>query len=308
MITKVLSFTLNFRGDTMKRYILLFSLIISIILLIDIANGEDKLNLEKLIVFEKGERVSSISMNNNDELLLLSTFIGEQPEVTFNLCFYKRTQVLKKISNATNGTFSPNGKYYTFIKDKLLYLNNEKDKLLAKIPVKGTIENVVWSYDSGNIYICQQDKDYKINRYDLKTKEFKEVLSTKKVYFHPVTVINKNVLYLLENKYPGEAGADCSIVQFDLTKKKFEQVKLPEIKDLWIFDCFSISPDGKIAIFENANEGVIYLVDLINLKVIDTINTFENSMPGEYYWKSDGSYVLFTMSLKEIIKYRIPKF
>jgi WD40 repeat protein len=290
----------------MKRYILLFCLI-SIIFLVNIVNGEDKPNLEKLIIFEKGEQVSSISMNNTDESLLLSTFTGIQPEITFNICFYKRTQVFKKVSNATNGTFSPNGEYYTYIKSNLLYLNNKKDKLLDKIPVKGTIESVVWSYDSGSIYICQQDKDYIVKRYDLKTKELKEVLSSKKVYFHPVTVKNNNVLYLLENKYPGEAGADCNIVQFDLTKKKFEQVKLPEIKDLWIFDGFSISPDGKIAIFENANDGVIYMVDLIKSKVIDTISTFENSMPGEYCWKSDGSYVLFTMSLKEVFKYRTPK-
>jgi hypothetical protein len=291
------------RDNKLKHFILV--IISFIILTLPIAiSGEVNPRLSKVYDLSKTDYISSISMTNKG-LQLFSIFNDtNEDKIQFDVYSVTGQKRVKMIQNATNGTYSPDGKYYTYIQNEKFFLCSKTDKKIkVSIPIKGMVKTVIWSYDSKNVFINTLGKKYIIYRFNISSKSLTEVLSSNHIYFNPVTVRDSNILYLLENKEPEIEGWDCNIVKYDLNKKIFEQVKIPEINDLSIWDSFTISPDEKLIIFESVNDGIIYFTDKTTLKIIDKISTPMNSQPGAYCWKPDGSYVLFTMTLKEIYQY-----
>ena len=285
----------------MRRYLLII-LIIYVINSIALVHAEQK--LIKLLDF-KHEQTGYASLNNNDDSLLINYFDGTESK---GIYWFKQNKTIKSIPNVTEATFSPDGKYYTYVKSNLLFVFNEMDSLVYKFLINYTeFDRLGWSYDSKLIYTCEHLKDkYIVFCFDIKTGKKIEILKSNRVYFHPVTVKNRDIIYLLENTNSNGVGFYCNIVKFDLESKKIEPIKLPKINDLWISDTFTISPDGNIIIFCNDNDGIIYIVDALNSKIIEKIETPMNARPGGYDWKSDGSYFIFTMTGKEIYKYTVP--
>jgi hypothetical protein len=192
-------------------------------------------------------------------------------------------------------------------KDNILYVYDQQDRLLNRTSVKDLYYPLVWSYDSKKIYFCEQAEGNITYCFEIEKGIKKRILISKRVYFHPLTVLNENILFFLENTIPDEAGAICNIVKYNLLSKKFEKIKLPKIEDLNIFQAYTISPNGKIALFENTTDGFIYVVDISKIYIIDKIELAMNSSPEAFSWSLDSSYVTFTMTWKEIYKYTIPK-
>lgn len=274
-------------------------------MLLIIGNITSASSLENLYKFSDNQS-GYASLNSKDGSLLITYFENDKS----GLYWYSKGKVVRQVKNFSKGIFSPNGKYYTTLKGKTLYVNFSNGEAYKKFIVQDIpYDLVAWAYNSMYFYKCDWiNKETILYRYDVERGTKQQILKSNGVYFHPVTVKNENIIYLLKNLTPDEAGWYCEIVKYDIQNKKFEPVKLAMINNLWISDDFTVSPDEKIYIFYNNNDGIIYVVDSVNSNIIDKIKTPPmESQPGVYFWNPDGSYLIFTMTQKEIYKYTPPK-
>ncbi len=262
---------------------------------------EGKTALEKIFEFPE-EQMGYGSVNSTDDSLLI-TFYNFDEE---RWIFHQKNGV--KIENASNGIFSPDGRYYVYEKDNKLYICDKNDKLINSVSVNDIYYPVVWSYDSKGIYFCEQSEKTTAYYFDIIKETKKEILKSNNIYFRPISTKEENILYFLENTTPNEAESECHIVSFNLLTKRFERIKLPKIKELHIFQEYTISPNGQIILFENIADAFIYVVDVKENQILDKIKIEMNASVGGFSWKSDGSYVIFTMTQREIYKYTIPKY
>lgn len=237
----------------------------------------------------------------NGELLMVTIYEYESKEV--GVYWYRKDKIVKKINGATFGMFSPDGKYYSYVKDGAVHVFDMEDNLLASLPLLGkrVLVSIRWSYDSKYIYVSEIEEKYYVYRFNLKTLEREEIINSEKRYYYPITVKNADILYLLRNKLPRSvAGIDCEIIRYDIQEKTFEQVKLPDIDNLHIYETFTVSPDERFIMFLGSSE--IHIIDQINMKEIDTI-PLGNEI---FSWDTESHYVLLTLTLKEVYKYIIP--
>lgn len=287
----------------MKRYIILLFVLVLLINIYQIINGQSL--LEKVMVF-KGENAGYASFNSKDGSLLINHSSKGNKEIYW----YKDNKIIKRIPNVTLGLVSPSGDYYSYYNktENILYIFKENSQLMNKFIIKN-FNDSTWSYDSKYIYWCEYGKkDYIVHRINIFTGVNEHLLDSKRIYISPIATNDNDVLFLLESIHPKESDSDYNIVKYDLIKKKIEKVILPPIKDLFIFDSYTISPNGKIVVFEDANSGYVYIVDLVKVKIIDKITLPSNSSPGYYSWKNDSSYFIFNVTGQEIDKYIIPKY
>ena len=82
---------------------------------------------------------------------------------------------------------------------------------------------------------------------------------------------------------------------------------LPPIEGLNIYDNFTVSPDEKIAVFYGSIK-YIYIIDLNNIRIIDKITVPKQSFNIVFGWDLEGTYVLLTLTAKEVYKYVIPDY
>ena len=266
-----------------------------------------KSKLEKVHSFSNSLNISFMSLDIRSESPVVTLFDENEEPTRFKIYLLKKNQLIFRFNDVRAGTYSPDGNFYTYVKHRqMFYVFDKNNKLLTQIPIDATVENVCWSYDSNYVYFSTLRKDYLIHRFNVKSGKYEVLLKSYKTYFHPVTVKDTSIIYLLENKDPESVEAyNCNIVRYYLKEKRFEKVRLPEIDKLWIANSFSVSPDNKYLIFEDFRTGLIHVVDLTTNKVIDSLSIpadIDTSI-GFYCWKPDSSYVLFTVTLKEIYKY-----
>lgn len=236
----------------------------------------------------------------NGELLMVTIYEYESKEV--GVYWYRKDKMVKKINGATFGMFSPDGKYYSYVKDGAVHVFDMKDNLVASLPLLGkrVLVSIRWSYDSKYLYVCEAEEDYFVYRFDLQ-KMMREMLITSSCYFYPIPIHNSDILYMLKDKLPPDiAGIDCEIVKYDIQRKTFEPVKLPDIDNLHIYDIFTVSPDEKIIMFRG--RGQMYVFDQENMIIIDKIQSGYEI----FAWDPESNYVLLTLTLKEVYKYIIP--
>jgi|SRR5690554_6689262 len=289
----------------MKKYILM----IAFVLLVFSGGVDEKIlsraqegneQLEVLVEVSGRKNIPDYA-SINGEILMVTIYDNESKER--GVYWYQKDKIIKKINGATFGMFSPDGKYYSFVKDGAVHVFDMEDNLLASLSLLGKrlLISKRWSYDSKYIYVCEVDEDYSIYRFNLQTLE-REMLMNTREYFKPIPVKNATELYMLKDKLPPDiSGIDCEIVKYDIQEKTFEPVKLPDIDNLHIYDIFTVSPDEKIIMFRG--RGQIYVIDQVNMKEIDRV-------PSGYEifaWDPESRYVLLTLTLKEVCKYTIPE-
>lgn len=293
----------------MKRFLLpiIFFLLIGFVNV----SGETT-RLTKVYSFENDESGYAV-LNNKDDSLLVTYYSHKNSNK--GIFWYKQGKKVKTINGAVNGSISPDGSYYSYVKNSELCIFKENGSLVKKVNVVGDEqESIAWSYDSKQLYVCRyQNRKYNIYCINIQSGTMKLILRSN--YYHPVPIIDNNKIFLLEDEVPYEPS-NAKIIQYDLKTGKATLVKLPPIKDLFIYGEFTVSPDGRIVIFNS--QGKIYVVDIVDQRIIDT---FE--LPGEFEisetpdisnfsWKPDDSYVIFAYySTKPefgIYKYTLPKY
>jgi hypothetical protein len=295
----------------MKFSKLVILVLLSLSLIYFTACGQEKNNPEKIFTFN-GTEIGYASLSSTDDTLLVS-YGYSYPDVDKpgGIFWFRNGKKIKSLDNTnwTRTEISPDGNYYTYVLDDTIYVNKKDNSTIAKIPTKNYLDKVVWSYDSKTLYFCELGGTNKLFSYDISTRTKQEVFDSKDQYFNLVTVKNTKVLYLLKNTTSDPIPV-CDIMQYDFSKKEFKKVNLPNINNSAITYSFTISPDEKIIMFFNIGDGYIYVIDKANVKVIDKIKTpppvTEIAQTVKYSWKSDSSYVIFTMTGKEIYKYTIP--
>lgn len=293
----------------MKRF-----LIVPLFLLMGCIPINGKENLERIYIFDV-DQVGYASISNVDDTLLVAyRNINNEGRGIFWIKEQKKIKNIEKLE-LSRARISPDGNFYSYMIDNEIFINNNKDIIIARISPQDFVESVVWAYDSKNIYICERGTLDIIYSYNINTKVKKEILRSRieSQYFHLVAVINSNVIYLLENQTPGDPIPECDILQYDISKKKLTKIDLPILTNFGITTDFTISPDEKIIIFNNIFDGkrYMYVIDKTKVKIIDKINTDLNGQTAEdfwYSWKADSTYVVFTMDYKNIYRYSIPKY
>lgn len=268
------------------------------------ANGNPNLSLIRK--YEKG-KAGFAFLNNQDESLMYS----EITRISLNNSFAKVTWERNDgewqyFDNALNARFSPRGDYLSFYRDSQLYVYASSGTFLRRIPIKTVMYDYAWSYDSRYIFISE-DKlgEHILYRFDVVMGEKVEILKSE-VYFYPVTVLNNNVLYLLRNKTPEDPMWECDIVKLSLESGEIMPLKLP-IGDYTLYFSFTISPDETKAILPPDPVEQMFVVDLVENRVIDTFDLEQEGGgdPNYYSWRLDGSYVIVTMH--HIYKYAFGK-
>jgi len=290
------------------RIVKILGLMVIIFLAISLVKtvyGRENSRLEKLLTFDESE-IGYASLSSTDDTLLVSygySFPDEQkPGTTF---WVRNGKKIKSINNLDHTKISPDGNHYMYIKNHVIYVNDKKDTTIRKISTLDMIRPGEWSYDSKSFYFM--DRDY-IYNYNISTG-VKKVILLKKQYCKIITVKNNNVIYLLKDTNDDPIEPTREIYRYDILKKEFTQITLPKLKNFSVTDDFTISPDEKIIMFNNIFLGMkhLYVIDAINFKFIDELETPMNCRNDfDYSWKTDSSYVIFTMDYKEIYKYTIP--
>jgi Tol biopolymer transport system component len=268
--------------------------------------------LTKVYSFEN-KKIGYAELNNKDESLMI-TYEDYYNFGTKGVFWYKQGKKVKTINGIANVTISHDGACYSYTKNKNLYIFKENGVLFRKIVLIDEPESIVWSYDSKQQYVCIfQNTKSNIYCIDVQSGVLKQILRSQ--YYHPITTNDNNKLFLLEPKDTSGAGTDDKIIKYDLKSKKSTIVKLPFIKDLYIHEHFTVSPDGKLIIFES--RGIVYVVNNISQTIIDTFELPGSSIITQssevlhYSWKSDGTYVIITYDFGTeygIYKYTLPKY
>ena len=253
--------------------------------------GNAQTNLEKIYEFPNGETGHGM-LNNSTNVLLINqyTINGDK-----RIIWYSNKKVIKEIKGVEEGSFSPNGMYYFYIKNGILLIFNDKGNLMSKFQKESYSGGIEWSKDSKYIFLDAQEGLYK---FDIKVGTA-ELIQKPKRCFHPVAVNNPNVIYLLKPRILA-ADSDCDIIKYDLITKKIQLIELP--RSLCTFDDFTISPDEKIVILQY---GSLYVIDLMKNIIIDKIFPPGDASVFGYSWCNNSS-LTFTMISREIYKYTIP--
>jgi len=261
-----------------------------------VANGNPNLSLIRK--YEK-EKVGFALLNNQDESLMYSevTHISINKHIA-RVIWERNDGEWQYYDNASYAQFSPRGDYLSFYREQQLYVYTSSGTLLWRIPIKTEMYDYAWSYDSRSIFISENKlREHILYRFDVVLGEKKEILKSE-VFFYPVTVLNNNVLYLLRNKTPEDPMWECDIVRLNLESGEITPLKLP-IGDYTLYFSFSISPDETKVILPPDPIEQMYVLDLVENRVIDTFDLEQE--PCFYSWRLDGSYVIVTM--RHIYKY-----
>lgn len=262
---------------------------------------------ETIYVF--GNEYGFASLNNLDETLFVTAGKG-----TSLRAFWLRNGVIvKRIPDGALGMFSPDGRFYSYSQGSSLVVCDEKDSIIRKFKFCGSlVESVTWSGDSKSLVVCTVDDEsrYLVSRYDVASGKTFVLLSTRE-YFHPVTISDSDTLFLLKKRDPDAPATDSDIVRYSLSTKVFSKVCLPPAS-YHIWDSFTISPDGRIAVFMGVifdlweTSEALYVVDLTQGRLLDCID-LKNDSVSAFAWRADSSYVIFSLNLKKIVRYEIPK-
>jgi Tol biopolymer transport system component len=147
-----------------------------------------------------------------------------------------------------------------------------------------------------------------INKYNIFKKTIEKIFEG--IYFNPVMAEDENTIYFLKYNTSDYFDPGSDIVRYDLTNKKFEKLNFSSIQKLWIYDDYTVSPNGKIVVFQNCHQedSALYVIDLENLKVIDRVPVSNGDLLSNYSWKPDSSFCIFTSDSKVFYKYTIPKY
>lgn len=245
------------------------------------------------VITSSKEIYTNAYINSSDDSLLINQWYNNSSLI---MKWVKQNVTVKQIQGVY-GTISPDGHYYTYTKNNMLYLFEENDRLINKFPWDIRLyPTMAWSWDSKFIYYSIGENYNTIYRIDA-NKGIREKISND-IYFNPVTVQDGNILFLLKDKDPNAVMSPSEVVKYNLTTKKAQIIKLPEIKDRYIHEDFTISPDGKILVFQNNGAG-IYVINIQTQKIIDQFDIFDipgNNVVSSFSWKSDGSYLIFSSS------------
>lgn len=289
----------------MKKNILLSLFILSILINSIIFADGDLNKIPKIIEFDNG-LLGDASLTNDNKLLILNLGNNKGQWVEW----HKNGKTIKRIENAGGCVYSPDGKNYAYLNlpDKKIYIKDtESDKIISIFVTKRGAD-FVWTYDSKSLIIGMHDKLTIIIKFNISTGVSEKIIESD-IYFSATTVINNDKIYLLKDKTPDAPDSDCDIVRYNLLSKKFETISFSFIKELWIFDYFTVSPDEKIIVFQNCSlkDSAMYIINLDTLKIIDKIKLKGNIQLSDFSWSQDSSHFIFTATRKEIYKYTIPK-
>jgi hypothetical protein len=250
-------------------------------------------------------------LNNKDDSMMVSYYSDDGQQT--GIYYYKNNKKWNEIKGVSYGTISPNGKLFTYIKRDTLMLFDKKGKLFKKININSNnIDTITWSLDSKYLYISLFEDKTNLYRIDIAKGKNEKICSFDDC-MKPVPLKNNNEFVWMQSKDPKAAASDCNLVKYNYISKKFNQVKIPLIKDLYIYEDFTISPNGKILMFQSKK--TIYVIDLVKQKIISKFTLPGFAFPelpdiGEYSWKSDSSYVVFSCLLSQhygIYKYTVPQ-
>lgn len=231
---------------------------------------------------------------------------GAEKEVIW----YKNQKETRKIKGAYFGTVSPDGKYYSFVREGEMSIFNDKDVAIGKIKMDiESIDKIFWSLDSDYLYFSMFEDKTNIYRFNVHNKN-KEQIFSKRDYMRPTLTTKGNEMYLMQNKKSDPY--DHYLVKYNLLTKKIEMVQLPLIKNLYLQNDVTVSPNGELAII--SSKGIIYLINLEKRVVIDQIQipkikSEPTLLVGDFSWKKDGSYVVFSFGSSEsygVCKYYAP--
>lgn len=289
----------------MKFFKYVFLVLLLLCLVCCASYGQEN-NLQKIFQLKENEiGFSSLCSKNN--LLLISYYNND--DNSGGLYWFQNNKIIKSLQNIKRGEISPDGSHYSYVLNKVIYINDNKDFNIIKVPTQGYLDRVVWAYDSKTIYFCEEGKTFnKVYSFNIASKIKQEIISTKDQFFNPITVTNNRVIYLLQNIADESSPIpSCDIYQYDLMKKDFNKVLLPPIKNSTITYDFTVSPDEKIIMFSDISNKNIYVIDKNKVTIIDKIKIPSDTLNKVVFsWKNDSSYVIFTTTGKEIYKYIPP--
>ena len=114
--------------------------------------GQEKSKLEKLWVFnEKEGGFASLSSIDNT-LLINYNYDYPNDQKQGGIFWLRNGKKIKSLRNIERAKISPDGNYYIYVKDQMIYINNKKDSIIKKIPTKFALRPGEWSYDSKSFY------------------------------------------------------------------------------------------------------------------------------------------------------------
>ena len=278
-----------------------FVVLLISLLLTTIVNGQGK--LEKIFVTSGKERAYG-SLNNRTGSMLVNKYIHQERYSYISI--YDGELITKEFPECEFGMFSPKGNYYSLIRDNFLEVYTLDHSLVSRLPIiqgRGhLLESYSWGFDEKYVYICEFGQETIIYRYNVISGHKEEILASG-IYFHPVTVADHNILYLLRNKTPDAPDYDCDLVKYNLDSKTIETVDM-SFEQFSIYDTFTISPDEKLVVFQNF-DSYVNVVDLQEGSVIDKFKLSFGAYIYGYSWSLDGSSVVFAESFENIYKYYI---
>ena len=291
----------------MKKFLLVSILLLTITLSwFTVTNCKTKVKLEKIIKFE--ENISGYVTLTNSDLIILNLF-GEEDKrwVEWN----RGGKTFKRVDNIIGCKYSPDGKYYAYLNlsNKTINIKNNNDETIATIETGEYNRSFFWAYNSTYLLIKRYENNTTvINKYNIFKKTIEKIFEG--IYFNPVMAEDENTIYFLKYNTSDYFDPGSDIVRYDLTNKKFEKLNFSSIQKLWIYDDYTVSPNGKIVVFQNCHQedSALYVIDLENLKVIDRVPVPNGDLLSNYSWKPDSSFFIFTSDSKVFYKYTIPKY
>lgn len=268
--------------------------------------SQNEIKAEKIIEFNDNQS-GYVTLTNSD-LIILNLF-GEENKrwVEWN----RGGNTFKRVDNIIGCKYSPDGKYYAYfnLSDETINIRNNNDETIATIETDEHNRSFFWAYNSTHLLIEKYENNTNvINKYNIFEKTIEKIFEAN--YFNPVMVEDENIIYFLKYNTSDYFDPGSDIVRYDLINKKFEKLSFPSIQKLWIFDNYTVSPNGKIIVFQNCHneDSAMYIINLENSKVIDRVPVPEGGLISNYSWKPDGSFFVFTTDLRVVYKYTIPKY
>lgn len=259
----------------------------------------------------------------DEDLVVYATLSNQDESLAYNIRTLDDIESIKLpvagggfrvLKDAGSGEYSPDGNYFSFIKngEQTLYIYDRKNKPFSKFHLADDFAWYAWSYDSKAIYvdysIAYDEEHWEdiITRIDVKTGRTEELLRNN-LHSFPVTTREPNTLYLRQLSDPTNSASGSFITKYNLTTKEFTPLPpLPSVID-WFWDSYTISPDGSTMIIGNLN--YLYVISVSDGRIIDKVEFPRHlDIIAGYSWREDGSYVIFSLGLgQNIIKYTLPK-